>query len=624
MNPLLLSQPADIRPLSMSEKDALVVSAVQIDGDWKVVSRYGDTSWTLIGGTTNDPASNRRLNFGRVPEPFRPQLKEITYRYMRRGRALGKRPGVRTLRTFLVYAISFIRYLDEIGIKQLTKATPLACAGFVHARRNHTGREGRSPTAGHLSRQFGSIEAIYELSQYTDDPMPSFPWPGDSAWNLAGLGGKQKSDVLRAGKTPLIPDDTFCTLFQAAWDVVLQAERILDVRDELNSIQDKASEQSRVTTTMEMNRHLVGTEFKNVRSFNHLVMDIRTACYIVVASLSGCRNHEMAYLQSNACYTTEDDDGEVYWWMKSRSDKTEVGHTEWMIPEAAATALKIMDRWAKPYQEELLAEIRWRRDCDPSDIEITEAEKHVNAVFVGKDPKEGPRSGHQVRTLSINSWNPALRAFAKKHEIYWNVTSHQFRRTFANYAARSQFGDLRYLKEHFKHWSFDMTLGYAMNEYQELALYAEVYDALDDLREGVVGDWMEADVPLAGGLGERVAAWRGSHDVTLFKDHKSMVKTLAEGFTSLRSNGHAWCTADQGIDCIGNGGLDRTRCADCEHAVIGRVHVSIYKGIYSHLKTTLDCQDIGDAGLAYVRRSITRCADVLRSLGHDPDAEATA
>ncbi|MDB5935350.1 MAG: hypothetical protein JWQ01_2694 [Massilia sp.] len=51
-----------------------------------------------------------------------------------------------------------------------------------------------------------------------------------------------------------------------------------------------------------------------------------------------------------------------------------------------------------------------------------------------------------------------------------------YKRLTACYAARSQFGDLRYLRDHFKHWSLDMTLGYAMNESQEMELYLEIQE----------------------------------------------------------------------------------------------------------------------------------------------------
>ncbi|MBK7042724.1 MAG: hypothetical protein IPH50_02905 [Rhodanobacteraceae bacterium] len=174
----------------------------------------------------------------------------------------------------------------------------------------------------------------------------------------------------------------------------------------------------------------------------------------------------------------------------------------------------------------------------------------------------------------------------------WKFSTHQFRRKFANHAARSVFGDLRYLKEHFKHWSFDMTLGYALNESQEIALYAEIQDELDDIKEGVV-ERLQPNTPLAGGLGANLVAWRGNHDVTLFKSHAHMVRSLSES-VAVRSNGHAWCTADQGHLCIGSGGLDRTRCTDCDHAVIGSIHARMYQGLYDQLKEVLDCNDIGE------------------------------
>jgi integrase len=470
-----------------------------------------------------------------------------------------------------------------------------------------------------LKARLQAVEALHDLSQYTTDKMPSYPWPDDSAWNLAGLTGQKRERKLRGGKTPLIPDQEFSALFQAAWGVVQQAPYLLDLRDKLEAIEADET-LSRTTSWSKRCALLESNDWKSgVAKFHSAALQIRTACYIVVASLSGCRNHELAFVHSDATYRTVDNEGEEYWWMRSTSTKTGEGKTEWMIPLAAAEALKVMDRWAIPYQKALLAEIEGRREQNPNDVEIAEAQRHLGAIFVGRDPKGGQKGDSQVRTLSDRCWNRYLRAFASAHGIAWKFATHQFRRKFANYAARSQFGDLRYLKEHFKHWSFDMTLGYAMNEFQEVALYSEVYDELADLKEGVVSDWMGNIEPLAGGLGQRVMEWRGSNDVTLFKDHKSMVKTLAEGFGNLRSNGHAWCTADQGIDCIGNGGLDRTRCTGCDHAVIGRIHAKVYQGLYDQLSETLRCNDIGEGGRAYVQRSLDRCASVLKALGHEPN-----
>jgi hypothetical protein len=220
----------------------------------------------------------------------------------------------------------------------------------------------------------------------------------------------------------------------------------------------------------------------------------------------------------------------------------------------------------------------------------------------------------------MSAWNTRLNAFAKKHSIDWHIASHQFRRKFANYAARSQFGDLRYLKEHFKHWSLDMTLGYALNESQEMALFCEIQDELDDIKEGVVEQWLQPDEPLAGGYGRGLMDWRGSNEITMFKDRRTMIKSIADS-TAIRSNGHAWCTADDNL-CVGNGGLETMRCTDCDNAVIGRVHAHIYQGMYDHLKEVQNCGDIGSGGQARVRRDLDRCRDVLNSLGYSPEEPA--
>jgi hypothetical protein len=409
----------------------------------------------------------------------------------------------------------------------------------------------------------------------------------------------------------MIPDEIFTTLFQHAWNLVERADVLLSIRDELHGIEVERQNQSKLNIIKVKTRYLKARGFDGgSKEFNEILLKLRTACYIVVASLSGCRNHEIAFVQSDSCYSTEDDDGVVYWWMRSQSTKTDAGHTEWMIPEAAVKALKVMDRWAKPWQAKITEEIDNRRAIAALDPEIAEARRHVGAVFLGIDT----RKGSQVRTLSILGWTNALGTFAKQCGLDWHLSTHQFRRKFANYAARSRFGDLRYLREHFKHWSLDVTLAYALNESQEMALYMEIDEELNTINEGLVKGWLAPDEPLAGGYGRNIVAWRGSEAVNIFKSHKHMVRSVAES-TSIRSNGHAWCTADDNL-CVGND-LERTRCSGCSNAVIGKTHSDLYQGLYEHLKEILKSDDIGEAGIARVHRDMQRCSSVLKDLGYD-------
>lgn len=607
------AQPHDVTALSPDAAGQMVVAFVRMDGRCVPLSFYRDNEWKLSGGTTNSSAAHRKLDFRQIPEQFRAVAKQVTWRYMRRGREGSPIPDTGTLVTWLKDTVPFFKYLVAQGVKSLRDVSPMLCIQFVEASKAEPARRSGKPRApGTLKKIFSAIEAIYELSQSTNDPMPAHPWPDSSAGSLADF---QKHGPSYVGKTPLIPDDVFCALFQAAWKMVQLGEHWLRLRDGLNRIDTECSHLSQQPVLDRKNKFLAESGWSGgINALVNQLHSLRTACYIVVASLSGCRNHELAYLQNDACYSTVDDEGNIYWWMRSRSDKTGEGDTEWMIPPAAVQAIKVMEHWAKPYQASVDAEIARRRLADPHDPEIAEALKHRDALFLG----ESPRYQNQVRTISGKNFNRVLNDFVSLIGLNWDLSTHQFRRTFANYAARSRFGDLRYLKEHFKHWSMDMTLGYALNESQDLDLYLEIEAELDDIKVGVVSDWLRDDTPLAGGFGENIVEWRGTQPITLFKDHASMVRSIADS-VSLRSALHGWCTADSG-DCVGLG-MDRLRCTDCDNAVIHQRHAHIYRRQYVELKALLNLGDIGEAGLNRVRAGMEKCRMVLEKLGLKPESE---
>ncbi|WP_233874468.1 hypothetical protein [Paraburkholderia adhaesiva] len=610
-------QAHDVRLITIDERDALIISASNVDGRWVVRSRYGDDVWMLSGSPTNVMASLSKLNFLSIPDVFREVAKAMLYRFLQRGREGQKKPGPSAMRQLLVYWKPFLTYLTSLGVESLSGITPMVCANYVRVTREATSTNRGRPTRGQslakktLALNFGAVEALHELSQYTCDRMPNHPWADTSASYLAGIVGPGRDDS--ENKTPLIPDDVFTILFQRAWGIVDGGNQLLDIRDEIDDIGSRSRHLSIAGVKKRKNRALKLRGWSGgLASLETALLELRTACYVVVASLSGCRNHELAFLQSASYYSTKQD-GDVYWWMRSKSTKTGEGVTEWMIPEAVVTALKIMDRWALPYQSRLQAELQSRRAANPHDVEIAEAQKHIGAIFLGWHSKSD-----MVRTLSRRSWGHHLTEFAEACGVDWALATHQFRRKFANYAARSQFGDLRYLKEHFKHWSQDMTLRYALNESQEMALYLEIQEELDEIKEGVVGTWLDPSEPLAGGYGKNIIAWRQRDEpVTLFKDRQQMIRSIAES-TQIRSNGHGWCTAGDNL-CVGND-VDPTRCADdCKNAVVGSRHAHLYQRLYDDLREVERLDDIGEGGRARVRRDMHRCRNVLMTLGYDPE-----
>lgn len=618
--PFLAAQPDDVRRLPKSERDALIISATQVDGKWVILSRYGDAIWRLDGFSSNMQTNKKLLNFSTVPLAFRMVMKAILYRYLRRGRHGLGRPKGGGVRQFFSDTRPFLRYLESLKLDHLGAVTPMVCATYVavcKAHRQPHRSKGKPLSQGGLHSRFKAVEALHELSQYTYDPMPQHPWDETSAKALAGLTGSGARHK-QGGKTPLIPDDAFCILFEQAYQQIERGQQLLDLRDELAALATQRKGLSLWGVIWAKNRYLDALGWEGgLSAFNKALNDLRTACYIVLASTSGCRNHELTNVQSGAHHRTQDDEGTVYHWMRSRSDKTDTGVHDWMIPEAAVRALRLMERWAAPYQAMIAAEIAQRRSANPHDPQIAEAHKHRYALFLGP----AFNGSTQARTLSGWSWSLNLKAFAKGCGLSWNLASHQFRRKFANYAAHSKFGDLRYLKEHFAHWSLDMTLGYAMDEswgqHLDLELYEDIHAELEDIKLGVVDNWL-GDERLAGGYGRAIKQWqRQPQNLLIFKDRASMLKSIAES-TAIRSNGHAWCTADND-GCVGNT-LERTRCGNCNNAVIGPRHAPIYQRLYDDLKELLHYPDIGEGGRQRVERDLSRCRDVLIQLGMAPES----
>ncbi|QHG67137.1 tyrosine-type recombinase/integrase [Pseudomonas putida] len=606
------TQPDDIRGLSTTDREKLIIRAVHVEGHWVTLSKYADDVWLLSGLPTNTNINKRRIDFSKLPQKFKPVMKAIIYRYIMRGRNGGGRPKGSVIFATFHNCIPFLNHLLSMKIDKFSEVTPMVCATYVAACKDYRctiNRIGQPLSPRGLQSRYSAVEAIHELSQYTDDAMQQLPWAETSAKTMAGLTGA----VLYNAKTPLMPDDVFCVLFGSAYQKMENGQYLLDLRDAMYAIDAQPTRLKRQSIANKKAQELKNLGWsEGLRSLQAALTDLRTSCYIVLACVSGCRNHELSNLHTGAHHRTEDDTGITYHWMRSRSEKTDAGIHYWMIPESGVRALRLMERWAAPYQAKIAKELQQRRRANPQDPEIVEAKKHQNAIFLFSSKAVK----NSTRTMTNNAWDRRIKEFATSCGLTWKVTSHQFRRKFANYVAHSKFGDLRYLKEHFAHWSLDMTMKYAMDEtwgaHLDIDLYDEIQSELGTIKIDVVNTWLD-DTPLAGGYGQAIKHWqRDPKNLLIFKDRTAMLKSIAES-TAIRSNGHAWCTADKG-NCIGNN-MERTRCGGCENSVISLKHAKIYERLLSDLDELRNSVDIGEAGRKRVDRDLTRCREILTQLG---------
>ncbi|EAB4350043.1 integrase [Salmonella enterica subsp. enterica serovar Senftenberg] len=583
--------------------DDTVISRIFINGKWVTLSIYINDEWIFNDAPTNTCKSRRHIRFTAIPVSFRPTLKYISWHWLSHGRPGKIKPRPGTIIAFISEITGFLNWLTFQNIHTLNKITVehcLAWARYLQQYKRINTDEPLKPAT--LSRRLAAVETLFELGQFCPDKMIPHPWPGTSSHRLARM------NDLAMQKTPLMPDSVFTTLFQHAWHRVTQASELLQHRDALQQISKNVAHKSPSTRSLARSNCLITRGWKSgPKALYEALTYLSTACYIIIASLSGCRNHELAWLKTGACYKVRHENGEILWWMRSRSTKTGEGQTEWMIPPAAVKAIRVAEKLALPLHKELETEIQRKKLINPYDPEIQEAERHLKVLFPGKHPHTGV-----VRTLNGGQWNLRLRSFCKYHGITWAISTHQFRRKFANYAAQSQFGDLRYLREHFKHWSVDMTLRYAVNASQEMTLLSEIKEDVAIIKTTLIDKWLQSETPLAGGYGESLKHWRKTDASHIFHSHEHMLRSIAESI-AIRSNGHAWCTADN-RKCSGNFSQNMLRCSECQNAVIDSANLSVYQKLYEDLKI-LQRSIKNQSSQKRISSDITHCKRVMLSFG---------
>jgi len=564
-----------------------------------VLSRYEDDVWWLSKSkeTGNSVDNKRKLDFTRISgEQLRTEAKVVMVRLIWAENALANA----TIRQHFHNLALWLNWLHDQGIRSHTQVSPLVAFRYVqYVRRLTSPTKPGTPLGGQA--KFYKLSAVERCWQHLRDTASGFdhPWPDSTATALAGWKQGDKK-----AKTEIIPDDVLKTLFQHAESLLRQANDLLAHRDAVAAYQPRSkypSDQSKEKIRFLKTR---GWDLGSA-ALNKTLSDLRNGCFVIILATTGIRAHELGLIHRGEWFS-EVRDGERFYFLVSRSDKTHAGKTSWLCPKIAIDALKVLERLSAPMQRDLESALEAAKEA--GDLkEITRLQSISGAVGLTKDKKQENR----LCRLSNTSLNTALNNVAKTFGLDCKLVSHQFRRTFANYVVHHKLGDLRYLRDHFKHWSLDMTVLYAMNEAQDLELYDEIYAASDGKRQAIVGHWLERDTPLSGGMAGHIRHMRSrTEEVRTYKDRRAMVEAISE-LVFLRSTGIAWCTNDTGVDCAGG------QCEDCEHGCIDDAHKPFWEGLYLQQIELFQIDDLTDSGSKTVERTMERCEKVLTDLGVD-------
>lgn len=576
---LLAAQPVSLLGLSATARASVVVSALMDDsGQPVVLSRVGDAVWDLSPfiDTPNAKASEKRLNWLLIPEPFRDVCQNVLYAYWKLGRSGWAVPRGRTLSRQLFSLARFCRYLHAAGLERMADVQPLHVSNFVHHEKS------RPVKTQVLARNFLAIELLYLFSREHEDGLQFHPWPESSAHYVASHKGQRGEDDRKVALTPLIPSDVAQALWSHAEGILNRADALLDERD-------------------------VGlrSAFRDPE-----IIAIRNACAYLIGVLTGVRNSEMSSIELTAG-RTEDKGVHTFHWLQATEYKTGKGLVEYLMPSMGHRILAVMERWSQPYRDRLAKQIREvekKETHSTDDLQwLDTARANQRRIFLGVG-----KSG--IVPVSNGGWCVTFQKFALDAGTTWVLNSHQLRRLYAYTFVRHKLGHLLFLKEQFKHTSINMSQLYAASPLQDSALFDEILAEIYRQKTDVLASWLDKDEPLAGGAGKRIMNMRAQD----FEGRRELLMETSKRVL-MRSTGHAWCLSQDG-GCGGSGIYEKRGCHSCGNGVIDKSFAPVWLEGYRHLKELLkDAHALGPGYEKRIKADLAREAKVLRDLGLDPE-----
>jgi integrase len=346
---------------------------------------------------------------------------------------------------------------------------------------------------------------------------------------------------------------------------------------------------------------------------------LRAACYIVIDLFSGIRDSEMMSLAEHCISTGRSMDGSTdVQWLHGTIYKTGLRTKKWLVPPVVREAIDVLTRLTAPLREKLRQEERKLEVRIGLSIAKEKARliKRLYTVREHKDKlflaKSASIADCEIAVLSGATMRQDLKRFCVNLGILgedgqpYPLHPHQFRRTYARFMARSELGDLLTLRDHFGHWSIDMTVYYTDGGADDFESDTELLEMVTteklSRQNEIMGSYLNSDTPLANGT-DWLNSWRSSVRTALNKE--ALIAEYA-GTITLNGTGHSWCVGNaKGTGCGGLCVFEAQMCVDCNYGIIGQEHRPAWEGIRDQQKEALGLDDIGPGGRARARQILS-------------------
>ncbi|HFD3581259.1 hypothetical protein WOB69_14775 [Vibrio parahaemolyticus] len=617
-------------------------SEISYDRSGYVLSRYRDNVWDFTPDIKNKNVSRSRaiIDFNASlsngtklidaeNSHYLSDIKDYLYvryfvKHPKSGKTLkpqsliGKFHSYHTLINFLIYA----------SLTSVAEFRP------IHTRQYIDFIKKRNPDvkSNTLLQYLTVVEDTYHFRSKLANGLNLHPWPDTS---VVFLSGDRHNNGLRfEKKTPCIPDYLCSQLMQkSVYFLEQNSSRIISVTQKLEELLEEpftkeiitAKKYKNITSNRKdvhalysarrgsnyiktRNTLLKEYGFDSVKQLTAMTHQARTCCYVIIALLTGMRNSEISSIKSGCLSRSLGWDDDEYLWLHGYTFKLEDDPkpAKWMVPDVVSLAVGHLEAIVPTLNKAIDRSIPYLTDRQR--FEQQELKGHL---FLCKDMKS-----NLYNCVCNSHWNRELTQLAKKFELrvqepvtsslssgdFFPIKSHMFRRTFAVLAARSALGDIRYLREHFKHISIDMSLHYASSDEYDETLFDEIQSERNSLQRALVHDWISTEEPLVGGRGEAIVAFRQRGKVKSADNNKQLLNQISDS-VYVRGTGHSWCLAS-GDGCGGEGLYDALLCANCENAVIDRSMLKVWESIEKQNQKLLSLSDSGFGTKEHARRLI--------------------
>lgn len=481
----------DIKTLTESQRKKVRVSAL---------SMYGDSEWNM---TTEMPESRPRevtLRFDRIKfsdgttladkenKIYLNQVKEYHY-------TLYTYPTPRQCKwsTYIDVVNAGIQYLcsfmKENSISYFSDVNEHDLDDLLVEISTMPHSSGRPLTNRTLHSRVRGLAWLYQQSAKMKHGLKADPFRDFDGSEVTWANRSAKILIPRVGATKAIPDDFLRKLLSAAINEIADLKKIERLGQYFCDW-----ESARMYSQAKRERLVKAKDYSegcaSHKDISYQAQLVESACYILVAFLTGMRVHEVTAIRPGL---------EESW--------------KEMLIELDGSYKKV--HFVLTHTKKLEAEPRsdqWQ--TVPIVKRALIAMNQLNKLWIEKGCKhlftQKISGGGGVFAVNASDINLRLKRFCLSHQIQasdevageWNLTSHQFRKTHARIMIRQGLG-LKALQDQLKHYDIEMT-----KVYGEIGLYAELQQEKFNLSTELYEEFIGSQVPIIGGGAEKVAEYR--------------------------------------------------------------------------------------------------------------------